>query len=171
MPAPAPAAVASLPAETQFGPATAPPLAETDPRLAPLDSDEARALLAEEPPPAVRALPPAPLRLVPVREDSAPPVTVTGLRISFVRGSAELDGRIMASLREAMPAWRRTLLSEPAAQLQVRADTGGNAALAETRARIVRAFLMALGLPGSQLLIETGRHGGDGSLELVLSAR
>lgn len=154
-------AAANTPAarDPRLPPTTAQPEPEPEP-LAPV-TETGR-------PPVVAELPRAPLRLVPVTDSV---VAIAGLRIAFVRGSSELDGRIMASLRDALPGWRRNLLAEPAAQLQIRADAGGNAALADTRARIVRAFLMAMGLPGAQVVVDTGAYGGTGELELLLSSR
>lgn len=80
--------------------------------------------------------------------------------VQFVRGSSELDGRIMSLLREQQLNWSAELQSDARLQLEVIGNQEDPVALASLRSQILRAYLMAMGLPPRRIVVQTGVTGG-----------
>lgn len=150
-PAPAPAtepdiAAAALPV-TAESPAALP---AADPLLAPSDQ-------VLPPPVVVAEIPDLPVRVVP-QPVPVPPIPVAKLSrdVRFVRGSVELDGAIMAKLRERLPDWERALEQHASNQLKLIGSQRDDQELTSTRSQVVRAFLMAMGIAPRRISIERG---------------
>ncbi len=154
-PSPSSSAPQTLP--TQL-PAPARSRPDVSPSLAGSAAPAAAPVRDASPLPEVSPIPPSPVRLVPVRPEAR--AESRGVQIDFVGGSAELDGRIMATLRAHAPAWREALRADSRRTLWIRTDRSGDAALSSLRGRIVRAFLMAQGLPAPQLVVSVGAPAG-----------
>ena len=154
-----PLPVAPLPA-----PPPTPVLAESDPApvAAPMPVPPAvqpAPLPPVAPEPAVAPIPLAPVRVV----SSGPTERFSdsfAADLQFVRGSSELDGRIMSLLRERKLNWLAELQADARRRLEVVGNQEDPPALAELRAQIVRAYLMAMGLPPRRIVVKSGATGG-----------
>lgn len=124
-------------------------------------------------PPAPVAAEVAPIPVAPVRVVSSRPAERAGdslaADIEFVRGSSELDGRIMSRLRERKTDWLAELQADARMRLEVVGNQEDPAELAELRAQIVRAFLMAMGLPPRRIVVQRGTTG-SASIRVRLGA-
>lgn len=106
----------------------------------------------------MRSLPPIPAAPVRVVESRTPASAIPPHQVSlrFVRGSSELDGQIISRLRGGRTEWQAELLAEPRQVLDVIGNREDPQQLAQIRAEIVRAFLMAQGLPARRIVVRRG---------------
>lgn len=96
-------------------------------------------------------------------------------QVGFAPGSADLRERELAGLARAAPDLRRALALMPQLRLEVagRADPGQNpdsaATLGRARAQVVRAYLLAQGVPGRRMTpmaAPDGAVSGDGQRQV-----
>lgn len=111
----------------------------------------------EPPPVLVAEIPDLPVRVVPQPQPIAPiPVEKLSRDLRFVRGSVELDGAIMAKLRERLPDWERALAQHRSNQLMLIGSQRDDREITSTRSQVVRAFLMAMGIAPQRISMERG---------------
>lgn len=108
-----------------------------------------------EPVPSLPPIPAAPVRVV---ESRAPLASIQPQQVAlrFVRGSSELDGQIISRLRGGRTEWQAELQAEPRQVLEVLGNREDPEQLAQIRAEIVRAYLMAQGLPARRIVARRG---------------
>lgn len=138
------------------------PVQRPEPVSAPVQTPAPAKPAPLPPPPAEAAV--APIPVAPVRVVSSRPAEHLGegfaADVQFVRGSSELDGRIMSHLRDRKASWLAELQADSRTRLEVIGNQEGPPALAGLRAQIVRAYLMALGLPSWRIVVQSGATGG-----------